>query len=99
MSEQPASNVIQFPGSRDGNRFEGNEVQFDLHKNITVPEYDTNDIARVHQIEAARQAREAVIAAERLARMSEFDPRPALQETGNVVAIRRAAINGEIKVA
>lgn len=56
MSEQP-NNVVQFPGSREGSRFEGSDVQLDLHKNVSVPKYNAEAIAAMH--EATRLAREA----------------------------------------
>lgn len=92
VSEQPvSSNVIQFSGDRLDN-----DSQFDLHKNITVPKYDSGAIARVHSIEAARQARDAAIAAEEKARVSEVEFRGA--DLTRLAAVREAAKNGQIRL-
>ena len=99
MSEQPnPGNVTTLDDYREGSRFD-THTHVDLHKYVAVPKYNREAIDKVHELEAARVAREAAIAAEQNAKVNELDPRPAFQETANVIAMRNAAINGQIKVA
>lgn len=92
MSEQP-NNVISLDDYRQGSRFD-NDTHVDLHKNTTVPDYDPQDIARVHQIDAARRAREAAIAAEQYTRQS--GPELAGEDLARLAAVRRAVLSGQI---
>lgn len=97
MSEQSAqSNVVQFPGDRDGSRFEDGD-QLDMHNQyMTVPNYDTEAIAKVYELDAARRARE-------VANVSEAEKeRTAILESGadltRLQAVRQAAIDGQFRI-
>ena len=93
MSEQP-TNITSLDDYRQGSRFD-NDTHLDFQKSV-LP-YDADAIARLHQIEAARQAREAAIAAERDA--SRSGPELAGDDLARLASVRKAVLNGQIGIA
>ena len=94
MSEYPDT-IASLDGHREGSRLD-NSTHVDLHAH-TVPRYNADAIAQVHQIEAARQARQAAAAAER--ELLKSGPESARDDLSRLMAIRAAAINGDIRMA
>lgn len=93
MSEQP-NNVVSLDDYRQGSRF-NDDTQVDLQKS-TLP-YDATAIAKVHQIEEARLAREAAYKAQQEMLLS--GPEIAQEMLANLEAVRKAVIGGNIQVS
>lgn len=95
MSEQPTTGkVTTLDDYREGSPFDENT---DVALKMSSLPYDPDEIARIHQIEAARRAREAAIAAER--DMVKSGPELAGEDLARLTAVRNAALNGQIGIA
>ncbi len=93
MSEQPTP-IVSLDDYREGSRFDS-DTHVDLKKS-NLP-YDPDALARIHQNEAARLAREAAAKTER--EMSKSGPEQALGRLSSLTAERNAVVEGQFGIA